>query len=222
VGLLVGALWWGAGRIGTGLWGPAVGAALALAADLLVTGGLHLDAVADEADGLACRLPPEEAVAVMREGTIGAIGASAAAVVVLVRFALLSAVLAGAPGGHAGALIAVPAAGRFAMVWTMARTRGRRDHRAHRVGGDVPPSLASEIREATRGLPLAVSGAVALVSASVLAGPRGVAGIACACLVGSANAGFAVRRFGDVTGDVVGAGGLLGETAMLAAVTAHL
>jgi cobalamin synthase len=49
-----------------------------------------------------------------------------------------------------------------------------------------------------------------------------VAGIACACLVGSANAGFAVRRFGDVTGDVVGAGGLLGETAMLAAVTAHL
>ena len=244
VGLLVGSLWWGAGRIGTRLWSPAAGAALALAVDLLVTGGLHLDAVADEADGLACRLPPEKALAVMREGPVGAIGASAAAVVLLVRFALLSALFTGAVKGQAAAVIGVPAAGRFAMVWAMARTRGRpldrtapgragqqtdctapggQGRQANRTGWDVPPtSLASGMRKAARGLPLLVSGAVALGSAWALAGPRGAAGVACACLVASANAGFAVRRLGGVTGDVIGAGGLLGETVVLAAVAARL
>jgi adenosylcobinamide-GDP ribazoletransferase len=217
VGLLVGILWWGAGRGGTRLWGPPVGAALVLVADLLVTGGLHLDGLADEADGVACRLPPGEAVAVMRQGPVGAIGASAAAILLLVRFALLSTVFADAAGSHAAALIAVPAAGRFAMVWTMARTRRRPTDRVSHG-----PSLASEVREAARGLPLAVSGAVALASVCLLAGPRGLIGVVCACLVASANAAFAARRFGAVTGDVVGAGGLLGETAMLAAVAAHL
>jgi cobalamin synthase len=43
-----------------------------------------------------------------------------------------------------------------------------------------------------------------------------VAGVACGCLVAHANAGLAAPRFGGVTGDVIGAGGLLAETVALA------
>lgn len=217
VGLLVGLLWWGVGQAGTRLWGPAVGAALILAADLLVTGGLHLDGLADEADGIASRLPPAEAAAIMRAGPVGAIGAGAAAIVLLLRFALFSTLLAGSPGRYAAAVIAVPAAGRFCMVWTMATTRARR------LPEGVPAgSLAAEIREGARGLPLLVSGGVTVVSSLLLAGAGGAVGLGCACFAASLNARFAGRRLGGVTGDVVGAGGLLAETVMLAAVAIHL
>ena len=233
VGLLVGGLWWGAGRFGARLWGPAAGAALVLVVDLLVTGGLHLDGLADEADGIASRLPPAEAVAVMREGTVGAVGASAAAIVALLRFALLSTALA---GSHAGAVIAAPAAGRFAMVWVMARDRARRSHgrdpgspgmrdqagAGRHDQGHGDSSLASGIREAARGAPLAVSGAIALASGYALAGGRGVIGVACACLAAEGNAAVARRRLAGVTGDVIGAGGLLAETVALALVAAPL
>jgi adenosylcobinamide-GDP ribazoletransferase len=218
--------------------------------DLLVTGGLHLDGLADEADGIASRLPPAEAAAVMRAGPVGAIGAGAAAIVLLLRFALLSTLFAG-PLSLAVAAVAIPAAGRFCMVWAMATTRPRRDsapRRGDRAGliralgtpepgggpvtrelavphgpkGTHAGSLASEMRGAARGLPLLVSGTVTVVSSYLLAGLRGLAGLACACLVASVNAWFAGRRVGGVTGDVVGAGGLLGETVMLAAAAIHL
>jgi adenosylcobinamide-GDP ribazoletransferase len=213
VGLLVGLVWWGSGLVGVRLWGPAVGAALALALDLLVTGGLHLDGLADEADGIASRRPPAEARAIMREGPVGAVGAAAAALVLLLRFALLSTVFgrAGFPGhAVAAAVISAPAAGRFSMVWTMATTPG--------TGG----SLASDIRRAARGLPFLVSGVVTVTSSLLLAGPRGLGGLVCACLVASLNARLATRRLGGVTGDVIGAGGLLAETVMLAVVAARL
>src|SRR5256884_6884749 len=76
VGLVLGAVWaltaWGATR----LWGPLVAAAAVGLVDLGLTGGLHLDAVADLADGWASRRPPEEALAGMRDPALRAVGAS--------------------------------------------------------------------------------------------------------------------------------------------------
>ena len=58
-------------------------AALAVAAEALVTGAIHLDALADAADGLGAPTR-ERALEIMREPTIGAFGAAALGLVLLV------------------------------------------------------------------------------------------------------------------------------------------
>jgi adenosylcobinamide-GDP ribazoletransferase len=207
VGVLVGLVWWTAGRFGTQVWAPGVGAALVLVADLLVTGGLHVDGLADEADGIASRLPADEAVAVMREGPVGAIGAAAAAIVLLLRFALLAALLG---AGHRAGLLVAPVAGRFAMVLVMA-------------WGNEPqgPSLSDGIRQTAKGFPLIASAVLAAGAAAVLAGFPGLVASGGGCLAALANAAYAGHRFGGVTGDVIGAGGLLAETVALAVLAAR-
>src|SRR5438067_2242187 len=75
VGLVVGVVWALAAYGASWLWGPWPAAAVVVVADLALTGGLHLDAVADVADGWASRLPPQRALEVMRDPASGAVGA---------------------------------------------------------------------------------------------------------------------------------------------------
>ena len=58
VGLVVGVVWALAAYGASWLWGPWPAAAVVVVADLALTGGLHLDAVADVADGWASRTYP--------------------------------------------------------------------------------------------------------------------------------------------------------------------
>ncbi|WP_308258076.1 adenosylcobinamide-GDP ribazoletransferase, partial [Pseudonocardia lacus] len=99
VGALLGAV------AGAALWGMVALGVPALVAGLLAVGvlaagtrGMHLDGLADTADGLGCYGPPERALAVMRDG-----GAGPFAVVVLV-------VAVGAQAGSLAALVPGPGA----------------------------------------------------------------------------------------------------------------
>ncbi|GAC1492903.1 MAG: adenosylcobinamide-GDP ribazoletransferase [Solirubrobacteraceae bacterium] len=95
------------------LLGPTVAAVLALVTLVLITGGLHLDGLADCADGLGVRGDRTRRLAVMREAQIGSFGALA----LLLWGLLLTTSLAQMPVDDAvAALICAPAAGRWAAV----------------------------------------------------------------------------------------------------------
>ena len=67
MGGVCGLVRWGAGA----WWAPAVAAALAVAADLVLTGALHLDGLADTADGVLPHLDRERRLAVMADPGVG-------------------------------------------------------------------------------------------------------------------------------------------------------
>ncbi|MFH2124548.1 MAG: adenosylcobinamide-GDP ribazoletransferase [Pseudomonadota bacterium] len=92
----------------------AVAAIVVLAA---VSGCLHLDGLADSGDGLLSARPRERILEIMRDSHTGAMGVIALIVVLLGKFAALTA-LSGAT--LFTTLIAMPLAGRCAIVLTMA------------------------------------------------------------------------------------------------------
>src|SRR4051794_40743326 len=87
IGAALGALWWGA----TNLWPAPVAAAIVVAADLGVTGLLHIDGLADSADGLLPHLDRQRRLAVMATPDVGAFGVAVVAVVLLLRVTALAA-----------------------------------------------------------------------------------------------------------------------------------
>jgi adenosylcobinamide-GDP ribazoletransferase len=189
-------------------WLPALAAgALAVGVAALLTGALHLDALADAADALGAT-SRERALAIMRDHALGAYGATALVVVCVLDAALLGALaetgdaaLAGLAAGAAGRAAMLPAA--YALPY--ARPGGGQ--------GRVVEDLG------------AVTVAVGLLLAIALALSTGFAGlitVGAAALAALVVTLFAARRFGGVTGDVLGAIAKLAETAALVAATAAL
>ncbi len=88
---------------------PAVAAVAVLAA---LTRGLHLDGLADTADGLASYLPPERAREVMKASDVGALGMAT----VVLSLALQAAALAAAGGRGGVAVLLAAGAGRVAVT----------------------------------------------------------------------------------------------------------
>src|SRR5262249_38135453 len=86
VGAIVGSVWWTADR----LWPPAIAAALTVAADLALTGMLHIDGSANSADAWLPHMQRERRLEVMSESTIGAYGVAVTTSVLLLRFAALA------------------------------------------------------------------------------------------------------------------------------------
>lgn len=166
------------------------------------TRGLHLDGLADTADGLGCYGPPERALAVMRDG-----GAGPFAVVTLVlTLGVQAAALAELPPTAAPALLALAAGGgRAAFAWV-----GRRG---------VPPARPGGLGATVAGSqPWWVAAAwwVGLAGAGYgVAGPRGVLAVALGVVAVVALSAHTARRFGGMTGDVLGAASELAVTAEL-------
>jgi len=197
VGLAVGGAWWGAAQV----WPRPVAAAIAVAVDLALTGLLHFDGLCDSADGLLPPMDRERRLEVMRSPAVGAFGATAAAVVVLLRWAALSA-RAPAPLLVAG----LWAASRTWMVAVMAWVPYAR-----------PAGLASPFTPGRSAAAAIVTAGLALGTALAV-GWRpgaGAAAVAAGTVVAGSVAVLARRRLGGYTGDVLGAAGVLGETAGL-------
>ena len=204
VGLIVGGAWFlPALLLGDRFGSAGVTAALILIVDAVLTGGLHLDAVADVADGAASRRPPEEALAIMRQPAIGAIGAAALILLCLLRYGALT-----FSGDFGFRLFAAPVAGRAAMVLLIAMLPSREDVALARAFGS--PSRA-----------VAGAAAVVAVVAVLASGGRGLVALGLAVVVAVVYGLWWQRRFGGLSGDGAGAGGLLAETVALLALSAR-
>jgi adenosylcobinamide-GDP ribazoletransferase len=181
--------------------GPLAGAVLAIAALAFLTRGLHLDGLADLADGLGSGKPADQALAIMRKSDIGPLGVVTLVLAVLVQVAALArAETLSAVRGAAAAVIAVTAA-RLAMTWAC-----RTGVPAARPGG-LGAMVAGSVRMRVPAAETAV--ALAAVIAGVLIWPEIGWTPPVALLAGLAVAygleRHAVRRLGGITGDVLGA-----------------
>lgn len=199
IGLAVGGIWWIAAK----WWVALLAGAVAVAADLALTGFLHFDGLADAGDGLLAPLTRERRLAAMADPAIGAFGALSVAAVLLVRFASF-ATMRPAPLAIAG----LWCASRTAMVAiTECVPYARPEGLVQSFLG--PHSAARRLL-----LLAAVVGGVALSVVLMLFG-RGLRGLVALVgeLIGVALvAWFSRQRLGGYTGDVLGAAGVIGET----------
>jgi len=96
---------------------PLASSALVVGALIAISRGLHMDGLADTADGLLSSRPREQALAIMRDSRTGPMGVVAVVCVLLVKTALFAAV---APAGVRWRIaLLMPLAGRYALVLTM-------------------------------------------------------------------------------------------------------
>jgi adenosylcobinamide-GDP ribazoletransferase len=189
-------------------WLPSLAAGgLAVAAAAVLTGAMHLDALADTADALGAATR-ERALDVMRDHAVGAFGVTA-----LVVVCLLDAALLGSLAGSNDAAVVGLAAGAAARAVMLPQAYVLPYARA----GDGQGRLLDGIGRVGVGAGLALGVLFALP-----AGSAGLAALAAAGVTAFAVGALARNRFGGATGDVLGATAKLSETAALLAAVAVL
>jgi adenosylcobinamide-GDP ribazoletransferase len=192
----------------TELSSPVV-AAIALAVTTVVTGAFHEDGFADVADGFGGGGTPERRLEIMKDSRIGAFGGLALAIQFVLRTLLVADLLDARDGPvTAAALVGIAALARAAplafMVWlSPARANGL----ARAVGAPSRTVFAGAVAGAA--IVFLIATAATLPLPSVLAALALVVGVV-------AGLGLtAERAIGGYTGDVIGAGTLFAEIALL-------
>lgn len=200
VGLALGALAWAVGAVVSARGGgPLVAAVAAVGTLAVATRALHLDGLADVADGLGSARPAEQALEVMRKSDVGPFGVATLVLVLLLQVAVLAEGFAA--GLAAPMLLLACLSGRLSLPWACrpAVPAARPDGLGALVAGAVPLLASAALTTA------ACLGAAAW---GWYLDDQALAFVA-ALLVGIASSGLllrrAGRRFGGVTGDVLGA-----------------
>lgn len=205
VGAAIGALAGAVRLLAQPLLGVSVSSVLALIALVGLTGALHLDGLADSADGLGVHGNRERRLEVMRDSAVGTFGALA-----LLGWALLFlSALESLSDVHAlRALVAAAALGRWAALLHAASVSSAR---ADGLGAAFHPPPAQ----------LAIASALAVAVAELACGLLpGLAAIGAALLIAALSAVWARQALGGRTGDTLGATIVIAEVAVCLALLA--
>lgn len=202
---------------------PLLAAVLCIGALAVLTRAIHLDGLADTADGLGSGRRGDAGLAVMKRSDIGPFGVVTLVLVLLAQVAALASCIAG--GFGAAALAA-------ALVWSRVTVTGLSVRMPAGPTDGLGSLVAGTVSRAQHLLGVALALAA---TAGILAMRPGFDGLAprdlgqvsmpvvllcvLAPLAGSGLAAHAVRRFGGVTGDVYGAAVETTFTAVLLAAT---
>jgi adenosylcobinamide-GDP ribazoletransferase len=177
---------------------PLICAALATASLVAAAGALHEDGLADVADGFGGGATRERKLAIMRDSRIGAYGAIALALSLLVRVGALAGALSHGFWNAAGALVIVAGLSRAGALMPLALLDPARADGAGAAAGRLDPAAFA----AACGV--AVLLAAALGSLTIGAGRAIVAALGGA-IGAAAMTALASRQIGGQTGDVAGA-----------------
>ncbi|VVO21556.1 adenosylcobinamide-GDP ribazoletransferase [Pseudomonas fluorescens] len=191
VGLLIGVILWALNwlLLGTPLL---LHAALLLTAWVLLSGGLHLDGLADSADAWLGGYGDRECtLTIMKDPRSGPIAVVTLVLVLLLKFAALLALI---EQPHSVVLIIVPLIGRGAMLGLFLTTPYVRP-------GGLGQALADHLPRLAGMQVLAVS----VVACVLVAGLGGVLAVVLAALVFAWLRHAMLRRLGGTTGDTAGA-----------------
>jgi len=209
------------GLAAAGVWGlalalglPSLAAALlALAATMLLTGGLHEDGLADVADGFGGGRDRAEKLAIMRDSRVGSYGVLALVLAVGLKAAALAPLAATAPTG--GAVIVAAAVWSRALMGPVlalmapARAEGLGAAAGKPAGALVLTGLL--LGAAICGVVLSGGGGI-IVAIALLGGIAGAIGVAM----------LARAQVGGYTGDVLGAVQQAAEIGVILAASAMI
>jgi len=194
VGLVVGGIQYGVALVARPIWGVAVTAVLVVLSELVVSGGMHMDAVADISDAVGSRKRGEEGLAIARDSRIGAFGAMAVAGTCLLLVAADARLIA---LGEPEMLVAAAVTARTAMLVALLLARGN--------------SSAGEVAR-NAGTAILASGVILGSCLAVsFAGVPGILGVLVGVLIALMVGAVLRSRFGEVTGDGVGACGVAAQ-----------
>jgi adenosylcobinamide-GDP ribazoletransferase len=198
-----------------------ISAAAVLAAYALLTGGLHHDGLMDTADALWGKRSGgrERRLAILKDSHAGALGASALMLLLLLEFAAIAILPEGLEGGEMrrASLFAFPVVGRWVMAYLCLRFPYARPEgtAAAMVGLSKPIFLIPAT--------LIAGGALAASFVWIVDVPWMILVLAAVALVFAEGWGrFCRHALGGVTGDVIGAGGMLAEMLVLLLLASRL
>ncbi len=204
VGALLGLIFWGAwAGLHRVLPMPAA-AALLLTLTVWLTGGLHLDGLADTTDGLGGGHAPADRLRIMKDSRVGAFGVISLILILLLKFSLFLS-LDGASAGDR-VLLLYPVISRWAMVLLAYRSPYARPE-----GGLGQAMTLGVSRRVLAGASLS-AGVVAVL---ILGGP-GLGLLAAAAGLVWLGSLYFQKSLGGITGDILGATNEIVEVLVLA------
>ena len=181
-----------------------VTAVLLVGIDAALTGAMHLDGLADAADGFGGGTTREDVLRIMRDHAIGAFGAVALVLALALKIAALAVLI----DAHRAiiAVIVAPVLGRWSAVL---------------LGATQPYARSGEGKLARFGrTELVIATITALAIAAAFDYRRGLAAAALVAIVSAYAAWRCRRRIGGVTGDTLGANITISECLILLLFTA--
>lgn len=189
---------------------PGVVGFVAVGVAVLLTRFLHVDGLADTADGLVAGHTRERALEVMHRGDVGPAGVTVLVLVLGGQAAAAGAVVDGRPWWAVVGLLTLAWAASRAVLALLTAV-GTRPAQSGGLGAGVLGSVPRSVCW----VPVAALALLGLVLAGWVAALAVVAAPAAAGLL----AAHAHRRLGGLTGDVLGAGGEVALLASLAVLT---